>query len=83
MGLRKFAVRVHDPEHQLFEADWTRIQGVDARWVIVELFPNGPSARVVGGLYAEVYCASERLRWRFYAGAGGVLGRRGSCAVGK
>lgn len=70
MRLRKFAVRVHDPEHQLFGVDWTCIQRFDARSVIAEIFPNGPSARVVGGFYAEVCCASERLRWRFYAGRG-------------
>jgi hypothetical protein len=70
MPLRRYVVRVHDPEHPLFEKEWTPVHGGDARLVIAELSPNGPSTRLVGGLYAEVCCTSERLRWRFYAGQG-------------
>jgi hypothetical protein len=47
MGLRKFAVRVHDPEHQLFEADLTRIG--------VSLAPRGRA----GGICAAVQFADE------------------------
>jgi hypothetical protein len=68
MCLRKLTIRVHDPEHRLFEQGAAFLQGIDADSLVLELFPNGPSARVVVGLYAEAYCPSEGRRWRFYAG---------------
>lgn len=51
MSLRRFAVRVHDPEHPLFEEDWVHIQGAEAQRVVADLFPTGPSGSIVGGLY--------------------------------
>lgn len=56
MRLRSFTVRVHDPEHRLFGQDQVSVQGIGADSLVSELFPNGPTERIVGGLYAELLC---------------------------
>lgn len=68
MRLRRLSVQVRDPEHYLFGKDWVLVWGTDAASLISELFPKGASARVVDGLYAEVYCVRQGRRWRYYAG---------------
>ena len=52
----------------MFGLDQVSLQGLDADSLVSELSPNGPTERVMGGLYAEAYCPSDGVRWRFYAG---------------